>query len=130
MFGRPNVLSLLARADKADATADKALSAAKKARSDAARRRILAERVLVEQNAARLEQEATAAELVASRASQDFQLAQQLQNDADSALKAADRNVELAWQHLDKCKTTSKSCVSLAQCARADVPRAENENTQ
>lgn len=128
MFGKPNVLSLLAKADKADATADKALSAAKKARSDAARRRVLAERVLVEQNAARLETEAAAAELVASQASQDFQLAQQLQNDADAALKAADRNVELAWQHLDKCKTRSKNSIGLAKDARAEVPVTKNEN--
>jgi hypothetical protein len=122
MFGKPNVLSLLAKANKAEATADKALSAAKKARSDAARQRVFADRVLVEQNAARLEKEAAAAELVVSQAAQDFQLAQQLQNDADASLKAADRNVELAWQHLDKCKTKSKSYTSLAKEARADVP--------
>ena len=122
MFGRPNVLSLLAKANKAEATADMALSAAKKARSDAARQRVFAHQVLVEQNAARLEKEAAAAELVVSQAAQDFQLAQQLQNDADASLKAADRNVELAWQHLDKCKTKSKSCTGLAKEARADVP--------
>ena len=128
MFGRPNVLSLLAKADKADATAEKASSVVKKARSDAARQRVLAERVLVEQNAARLETEATAAVLVTTQASQDFQLAQQLQNDADAALKAADRNVELAWQHLDKCKTKSRSYASLAKDARAEVPVTKNEN--
>ena len=130
MFGKPNVLSLLAKANKAEATADKALSAARKARSDAARQRVFAEQVLVEQNATRLEKEASAAELVVSQASQDFQLAQQLQNDADASLKAADRNVELAWQYLDKCKTKSKSYTSLAQEARAEAPATKDETTQ
>jgi hypothetical protein len=128
MLGKLNVLSLLARANKADATADKALGVAKKARSDAARQRVLVDRVLVEQNAVRLEREATAAALVSSQASQDFQLAQQLQNDADSALKAADRNVELAWQHLDKCKTKSKDAVRVAKVVRDHVPETKNEN--
>ena len=127
MFGRPNKLALLARANKADATAEKALNVAKKARSEAARQRIFAERVEAEEVVARFEKNAATAELVTTQAAQDFQLAQQVQNDADAALKAADRNVELTWKHLEGRKTEAKLARASAKEARARVAPATKE---
>lgn len=127
MFGRPNKLVLLARADKAEATAEKALNVAKKARSEAARQRIFADRVEAEEVVTRFEKRADAAEILTVQAAQDFQLAQQVQNDADAALKAADRNVELAWKHLEERKTDSKLARASAKEARSRVVPATKE---
>lgn len=125
MFGKPNVLSLLAKADKADATAEKALSVAKKARSEAARQRIFADRVEAEEVVARFVKRADASEILTAQAAQDFQLTQQVQNDADAALKAADRNVELAWKHLEGRKTESKFARTAAKEAQSRVAPSE-----
>lgn len=126
MFRKLNSITLLAKAERAEATADKALAVVSKARSEAARQRLLAARVESEETAVRLEKKALSTELLVDRAKHDLSLASSARNKAEGELNAAKQNVEEAWKRVKACEGDDADASDAANAARVKVPTTES----
>lgn len=128
-FRKPSSISLLARAERAEASADAALAIVSKARAKAVRQRLLAARVEAEETAVRLEKKALTTELLSNKASHDYSLALGEQSKAESALLVAKRYVVQTLQCLEACERESDAAGSLATVARKQVPVTESKES-
>lgn len=126
-FRKPSSITLLARAEQAEATADTALAVVSKARAKAARQRFLAARVEAEETAVRSEKEAISAESLAGKALEDYMLALHEKDVAEGTFLAAQRNVNQVRERLEVCEKESEAATSVAKAARAEVPTTESK---
>ena len=126
MFRKPSSITLLAKAERAEAAADKALAVVSKARSEAARQRLLASRVEAEETAVRFEKKAVSIELLVDRAKNDLSLAFSAENKAAGELNAAKQGVAQTTKRLEALESEAFAADAAAKAARKKVPTTES----